>query len=89
MPKNIRRLQAQLHSASSRSSKIIKDADSIDAVVEVSGRGTLTLSVQSGGAYSLRARPEKTDDQGQEVAGRDLVAVGVLGAGEVVSMVPR
>jgi hypothetical protein len=89
LPKNIRRLEAQLHSASSRSSKIIKDADSIDAVVEVSGRGTLTLSVQSGGAYSLRARPEKTDDQGQEVAGRDLVAVGVLGAGEVVSVVPR
>ena len=89
MPKNIRRLEAQLRSASSRSSKIIKDADSIEAVVEVMGRGTLTLSVQSGGAYSLRARPEKTDDQGQEAAGRDLVAVGVLGAEEVVSVVPR
>ena len=74
MPKNIRRLEAQLRSASSRSSKIIKDADSIEAVVEVMGRGTLTLSVQSGGGYSLRARPEKTDDRGQAAAGRDLVA---------------
>jgi hypothetical protein len=89
LPKNIRRLQAQLRSASNRSSKIIKDAESIEAVVEVLGRGALTLRVQSGGAYSLRARPEKTDDQGQEAAGRDLVAVGVLGAEEVVSVVPR
>jgi hypothetical protein len=89
LPKNIRRLEAQLRSASSRSSKIIRDAESIEAVVEVMGRGTLTLSMQSGGAYSLRVRPEKTDDQGQEAAGRDLVAVGVLGAEEVVSVVPR
>ena len=82
MPKNIRRLQeAQLHSASGRSSKIIK------AVVEVAGRGTLTLSVHSGGAYSLRAGLE-TDERGQKAAGRDLVAVGVLGGEEVVSMVP-
>ena len=90
MPKNIRRLEAQLHSASGRSSKIIKDAEGIEAVVEVPGRGTLTLSVQGGGAYSLRARLEKTDDRGQEEAeGRDLVAVGVLGAEEVVSVVPE
>jgi hypothetical protein len=58
-------------------------------VVEVMGRGTLTLRVQSGGGYSLRARPEKTDNRGQEAAGRDLVVVGVLGAEEVVSVVPR
>jgi hypothetical protein len=89
LPKNIRRLKAQLRSASSRSSKIIRDADSIEAVVEVMGRGTLTLTVQSRGGYSLRARPKKTDDRGQEAAGRDLVAVGVLGAEEVVSVVPR
>ena len=89
MPKNSRRLEAQLRSALSRSSKIIRDAESIEAVVEVMGRGTLTLSVQSGGGYSLRVRPEKTDDRGQEAAGRDLVAVGVLGAEEVVSVVPR
>ena len=88
MPKNIRRLEAQLRSASGRSSKIIKDAEGIEAVVEVAGRGTLTLSVHSGGAYSLRARPERTDDRRQEDAGRDLVAVGVVGAEEVVSVVP-
>ncbi len=57
--------------------------------MEVMDRGTLTLSVQSGGGYSLRARPEKTDDRGQAAAGRDLVAGGVLGAEEVVSVVPR
>jgi hypothetical protein len=89
LPKNIRRLEAQLRSASSRSSKIIRDAESIEAVVEVMGRGTLTLSVRSGGGYSLRARPEKTDDRGREAAGHELVAVGVLGAEEVVSVVPR
>jgi hypothetical protein len=89
LPKNIRPLEAQLRSGSGRSSKIIKDADSIEAVVEVLGRGTLMLSVQSGGAYSLRARLEKTDERGQEAAGRDLVTVGVLGAEEVVSVVPR
>ena len=89
MPNNIRRLEAQLRSASSRSSKIIRDADSIEAVVEVMGLGTLTLSVHKGGGYSLRARSEKADERGQEAAGRDLVAVGVLGAEEVVSVVPR
>jgi hypothetical protein len=88
LPKNITHLQAQLRSASGRSSKILRDAEGIEAVVEVAGRGTLTLSVHSGGAYSLRARPEKTDDRRQEDAGRDLVAVGVVGAKEVVSVVP-
>lgn len=84
MPKYGRRLEAQLRSASGRSSKLIKDASGIEAVVEVPGRGTLTLSVQRGGGYSLRARPE-ADAQGDEAEGRDLVAVGVLGA---VSVVP-
>ncbi len=88
MPENTRRLEAQLRAASGRSSKVLKDAEGIEAVVEVPGRGTLTLSVQSGGGYSLRVHPG-TDDRGQEeAAGRDLVAVGVLGAEEVVSVVP-
>jgi len=89
VPKNSRRVEAQLRAGSGRTSKILKDADSIEVVVEVPHRGRLALSVQSGGGYSLRARPEKTDDRGQEAAGRDLVAVGVLGAEEVVSVVPR
>ena len=88
MPKNDRRLKAQLLAASGRSSKLLKDAEGIEAVVEVPGRGTLTLSVQEGGGYSLRARPE-TDDREQEVAGRNLVAVGVLNGEGVVSVVPE
>ncbi len=87
LPKNTGRLAAQLRSASGRSSKLLKDAEGIEAVVELPGRGTLTLSVQSGGGYSLRVHPG-TDDRGQEAAGRDLVALGVLGAEEVVSVVP-
>ena len=88
MPKNIRRLEAQLHAASGRSSKILRDAESMEAVVEVPGRGRLTLSVQKGGGYSLRVHPEM-DERGREAAHRDLVALGVLGAEEVVSVVPE
>jgi len=87
LPKNIRRLEAQLHAASGRSSKILKDANSIEAVVEVPDRGRLTLSVQRGGGYSLRVHPEM-GERGPEAAHRDLVALGVLGAEEIVSVVP-
>ena len=79
LPKNSRHLEAQLRSASGRSSKILKDAEGIEAVVEVPGRGTLTLSVQRGGGYSLRAHPQ-TEDRGDRAERCDLVAVGVLGA---------
>jgi hypothetical protein len=87
LPKNAGRLEAQIRAASGRSSKLIKDAEGIEAVVQVPGRGTLTLSVRRGGGYSLRVHPG-ADDRGQEAAGRDLVALGVLGAEEVVSVVP-
>ena len=87
MPKNTGRLEAQIHAASGRSSKILRDAESIEAVVEVPSRGRLTLSVQKGGGYSLRVHPEM-DERGREAAHRDLVALGVLGAEEVVSVVP-
>jgi hypothetical protein len=87
LPENTGRLQAQLRAASGRSSKLLKDPDGFEAVVEVAGRGSLTLSVQSGGGYSLRARTE-TQGRGQEAAGRALVVVGVLGAEGVVSVVP-
>ena len=87
MPSNIIGVEAQLHAASNRSSKKIKDTDSIEAVVEVPGRGILTLSVQSGGGYSLRAYPEM-NGRGDQAEGRDLVAVGVLGTKEVVSVEP-
>ena len=78
MSENSRRLEAQIRAASGRSSKLIKDADGVKVVVEVPGRGILTLSVRKGGGYSLRARPE-TNEWGDEAADRDLVAVGVLG----------
>jgi len=87
LPKNTGRLEAQLRSTSGRSSKLIKDSDGFEAVVEVPGRGTLTLSVQRGGGYSLRARPA-TGAPGDGAEGRDLVAVGVIGAEEAVSVVP-
>ena len=45
VPKNITRLQVQLLSTSGRSSKIIKDAHGIEAVVEVPVRATLALTV--------------------------------------------
>jgi hypothetical protein len=87
LSENRRGLEAQLRAASGRSSKIIKDAEGIEAVVALPGRGTLTLSVQSGGGYSLRVRPER-DDRSDEAVDRDLVALGVLDAEEIVSVVP-
>ena len=88
MPENTGRLEAQLRAASGRSSKLLKDPDGFEAVVEVPGRGALVLGVQSGGGFSLRARTE-TDDRGQEASGGELVAVGVLGAEGVVTVVPE
>ena len=86
MPNYSSRLEAQLRTASGRSSKLLKDAGGIEAVVEVPGRGTLILSVQRGGGYSLCARPPHA--RGDEAEGRDLVAVGVPSAEEAVSVVP-
>ena len=88
MPENSGRLEAQLRAASGRSSKLLKDPEGFEAVVEVPGRGSLVLSVQSGGGFSLRARAE-TSDRGRESAGGALVAVGVLGDEGVVSVVPE
>ena len=89
MTENSGRLQAQLRASSGRSSKLLKDPEGFEAVVEVPGRGALVLSVQSGGGFSLRARAE-TDDRGRESARGDyLVAVGVLGDEGVVSVVPE
>ncbi len=88
MTENSGRLQAQLRASSGRSSKLLKDPDGFEAVVEVPGRGALVLSVRSGGGFSLRARAE-TDDRGPEASGGDLVAVGVLGDEGVVTVVPE
>ena len=87
MPESTGRLQAQLRASSGRSSKLLKDPDGFEAVVEVPGRGALVLSVQSGGGFSLRARAE-TGADGDWAEEGALVAVGVLGAEGVVSVVP-
>ena len=79
-------LKAQLRSASGRSSKIIKDSQGIEAVVEVPGAGRLVLRVDSAGGYSLRGRP--AGKESGEATGRDLIVVGVVRANEVVAVRP-
>jgi hypothetical protein len=78
------RLTAQLHSSSGRSSKLLKDRESIETVVQVAGAGTLVLSVDVAGGYSLRAYPESGGD-----VGRDLLAVGVVRADGMVAVRPE
>jgi hypothetical protein len=78
------RLTAQLHSSSGRSSKLLKDRERIETVVEVAGAGTLVLKVDSAGGYSLRAYPERVQEPD-----RDLLAVGVLRAEEIVAIRPE
>jgi hypothetical protein len=83
MESETRQVSAQLRTSSAKTSKVIKDRESVEAVVDVSGMGTLTLSVDSGGGYSLRARPA-----GDATSSRDLLAVGVLRTNGVVSILP-
>jgi hypothetical protein len=78
------RLTAQLHSSSGRSSKLLKDRERIETLVEVAGVGTLVLAVDARGGYSLRACPEGSRD-----AGRDLLAVGVVRADGIVAVRPE
>ena len=80
-------LKAQLHSASGRSSKVIKDREALEVLVEVSGRGSLVLRVDSGGGYSLRGRP--AGKQSSEAKSQDLIAVGVVRADEIVAIRPE
>src|SRR5215218_9856108 len=74
-------VSAQLHSSSSRSSKIIRDHTQIETVVEVEGVGRVVLDVDSRGGYSLRAYPEGSEDPS-----RDLLAVGVVTADGIISI---
>jgi hypothetical protein len=80
----LRALRARLRSVSGRSSKVIKDREAIEAVVEVPGAGRLVLRIDSGGGYSLRAYPE-----GKEAPSRDLLAVGVMRADGIVAVLPE
>jgi hypothetical protein len=67
-------LKAQLHAASGRSSKAIRDREAIEAVIDVPEAGRLVLSVDAGGAYSLRRYCE-SDELSAEV----VLALGVMG----------
>ena len=80
-------LKAQLRSDSGRSSKVIKDREGIEAVVEVPGAGELVLRVDSAGGFSLRGRPEGDDTD--ETQRRDLLAVGVIRADGIVGVRPE
>jgi hypothetical protein len=82
-----RRLRAQLHSASGRSSKVINDREAIEALVEVPGAGRLVLRVDSAGGYALRGRPE--GGEAEEAERRDPLAVGVVRADGIVALRPE
>jgi hypothetical protein len=85
-----RQVRAQLRSDSGRSSKVIKDREGIEAVVEVHGAGELVLLVDSAGGFSLRGRPEGEEaDEGDEGARQDLLAVGVMRADGIVAVRPE
>jgi hypothetical protein len=77
-------VKAQLRSASSRSSKVIKDRQAIEAVVEVTGAGRLVLKVDGAGGYSLRGYPMATEAQS-----RNLLAVGVMSSEGIVAVRPE
>ena len=55
--------------------------------MEVSGRGSLVLRVDSEGGYSLRARPAAKE--AREAKSQDLIAVGVVRADEIVAIRPE
>jgi hypothetical protein len=82
-----RQVRAQLRSDSARSSKVIKDREGIEAVVEVPGAGELVLRVDSAGGFSLRGRP--AGREGGEATSRDLLAVGVIRADGIVAVRPE
>jgi hypothetical protein len=88
-------LKAQLRSDSGRSSKVIKDPEGIEALVEVPGAGELVLRVDSAGGFSLRGRPEGDEakeakaEEDEQAARSDLVAVGVMRADGIVVVRPE
>ncbi len=77
-------LKAQLRTSLERSSKVIKDRERIEAVVEVPGAGRLVLYVNGGGGYSLRGYAE-----GDEASNQNLLAVGVIRSDGIVTVRPE
>jgi hypothetical protein len=85
-----RQVSAQLRSDSGRSSKVIKDREGIEAVVEVPGVGELVLRMDSAGGFSLRGRPAGDEvEESKEGAGPDLLVVGVMHANGIVVVGPE
>jgi HSP20 family molecular chaperone IbpA len=83
-------LKAQLRSDSGRSSKVIKDRQGIETVVEVPGAGELVLRVDSAGGFSVRGRPKGEEgEEGEEAARQVLAVVGVMRADEIVVVRPE
>jgi hypothetical protein len=79
-------VKAQIHSASGRSSKVIRDRESIEAVVEVPGAGRLVFHVDSRGGYSLRMLPD--GDEADEATNQDVLVIGVIGANGIAEDPP-
>jgi hypothetical protein len=77
-------LRAQLQSSSGRRSKAIRDAEHIEAIVEIPGAGRLVLRVDRGGGYSLRGWPE-----GEDAPGQNLLVVGVVRPDGIVAVRPE
>ncbi len=77
-------VKAQLRSSLERRSKILRDRERIEAVVEVAGTGRLVLNVDGAGGYSLRGYPE-----GDEALAGTLLAVGVMRSDEIVAVRAR
>lgn len=77
-------MNAQLRSASSRSSKVIKDRQAIEVDVEVAGAGRMVLKVDEAGGYSLRGYPEAS-----EIQSGNLLAVGVMRSEGIVAVRPE
>ncbi len=85
-----RQVRAQLRSDSATSSKVIKDREGIEAVVEVPGRGTLVLRMDSAGGFSVRGRPEGDEaEEAKEGARRYLLVVGVMRADGIAAVRPE
>ena len=83
-------MRAQLRSDSGRSSKVIKDREGIEAVVELPAAGELVLRVDSAGGFSVRGRPEGDEaKEANEGARRHLLVVGVMRADGIVAIRPE
>ena len=80
-------VRAQLRSDSGTSSKVIKDREGIEAVVEVPGAGKLVLRMDSAGGFSLRRLPE--GDEADEAERQDLLVVGVMHTNGIVAVRPE